>query len=114
MLEEIAERSSPRRLVIALVPSEIQVDAALRERVLAAEGLGEREIDVEKPGRVLRAHFEERGGSRAVVVVDLLPALRDAGAEAYHPRDSHWNDRGNALVAAALSRELAPLIRGID
>lgn len=111
VLERIVALADPRPVVIAMLPTELQVEQSLRERVLAEADRAESEIDLSRPVRRMRAHFEPRG----VPVVDLLPALIRAEAQGrtYYPRDTHWNSRGNAAAAEALWPELEPIVREV-
>jgi hypothetical protein len=111
VLERIVVLADPRPVVIAMLPTELQVERSLRERVLAEADWAESEIDVSRPVRRMRAHFEPRG----VPVIDLLPALIQAEVEGrtYYPRDTHWNTRGNRAAAEALWPEIEPIVREV-
>ncbi len=111
LADEIALRARPTPVAIAVLPSEFQVSPPLRARVLARVQLAEADLDLEGPARDTRAYFEPKG----IPVIDLLPALGVAEAEAstYAPRNSHWNERGNAVAARQLADALAPLLRDL-
>jgi alginate O-acetyltransferase complex protein AlgJ len=104
IVAEIAARAAPAPVAVAVLPSELQVNPALRASVLASLGLEEGDLDLDQPARATRAALEARG----VAVIDLLPPLADAerGAPTYALRDSHWNERGNAIAAQALADAL--------
>jgi hypothetical protein len=108
---EIAARAAPAPVAVAVLPSELQVNPALRARVLASLALQEGDLDLDRPARATRAALESRG----VTVIDLLPPLAAAERDAptYALRDSHWNERGNAVAARALAEALEPPVRRI-
>ena len=107
--DEIVRRAAPTPVAIAVLPSEFQVSPPLRDRVLARAGLGEADLDLERPARETHAHF----APREIPVIDLLAAFTAAEAEesTYAPRNTHWNERGNAVAARALAEALAPIVR---
>jgi hypothetical protein len=88
------------QLAVVLAPGQFQVDADLRARLVSKFELDINDYDFERPQRVLRASLEARG----VPVLDLLPAFRlqEENEQLYLPRDTHWNEKGNALAARQL------------
>jgi hypothetical protein len=111
IVAEIAARATPVPVAVAVLPSELQVSAPLRERVIASLSLTEDDLDLDAPAKATRAALEPRG----VAVIDLLPPLAAAERDApsYAPRDSHWNERGNAVAAEALAEALEAPVRRI-
>ncbi len=111
IVAEIVARAAPAPVVVAVLPSELQVNPALRAQALASLGLDEGDLDLDRPARATRAALE----GRAVAVIDLLPALAAAEREAptYALRDSHWNERGNAVAAATIAAALEEPVRRI-
>jgi hypothetical protein len=107
--DEIVARARPAPVVVAVLPSEVQVSAPLRERLLARLHLAEADLDLEHPDRVTRDHFAAQG----VAVIDLLAALTVAeqSGSTYAPRNSHWNERGNEVAARSLADGLEPVVR---
>lgn len=105
-LDEIVASAAPLPVTVAVLPSELQVNPTLRRDILGRHGLGEDALDLDRPYRLVAEHLESHG----VPVLDLRPALTHAEAESptYHPRDSHWNTRGNAVAARTLSEFLKP------
>ena len=93
----------------AVLPSEVQVSSRVRAQVRERTQVAEEDLDLEYPGRATRNHFEPAG----VRVIDLLPALTAAEREmpTYALRNSHWNERGNAIAAREIADSLAPLVR---
>ena len=96
-------------VAIAVLPSEVQVSPRLRAQVLERVQVAEADLDLEHPGRETRTHFEPEKCS----VIDLLPALTAAEREepTYALRNSHWNERGNAIAARQIADSLAPMLR---
>ena len=111
ILAELVAVAAPTPVAVAVLPDELQVNPELRASVLAALGLSEDDLDLERPARVTREGLEARG----VAVIDLLPALVAAEREAptYAPRDSHWNARGNAIAARVIAAGLEASVRRI-
>jgi len=85
------------KLAVVLAPDQFQVDAALRARMISRFDLNINDYDIDLPQRVLRVSLEDRG----VPVLDLLPKFRaqEEKEQLYVPRDTHWNEAGNALAA---------------
>lgn len=92
------------RLVVMVIPDELQVDGDLFARTVAHVGTRTADHDLEWPQRALGEALAARG----IPVLDLLPASRRASAEGplYRPRNTHWNGAGNRLAAAELARFL--------
>jgi hypothetical protein len=91
------------------IPSEIQVDPAVRASVLERLGISRDALDPDAPQRRLRALARDLG----VPFVDPLDRMRaatDAGGRLYVPDDTHWNARGNALAGEILAEVLEDLI----
>lgn len=111
VVDEIVARAAPTPVVIAVLPTELQVNPQLRASVLSQLQLREQDLDLGLPARETRAHLEARG----VAVIDLLLALAAAERDGstYAPRDSHWNERGNEVAAEVLAETLAATVRRI-
>ena len=105
-LAEMRDLSAARqaRFLVVLIPDPVQIDAELRQAVVARAG-GLR-FDFEQPNRWLAAALERR----EVEVWDLLGPLaaRAASERLYKPRDVHWNIAGNRVAAEVLAERLAP------
>jgi lysophospholipase L1-like esterase len=100
-----AVRARGRRLLVALVPSELQVVRGVWERDGRKEGLDPGSFDLEAPNLRVAAFCHAAG----IPVVDLLPAFRAAsrgGEVLYLPSDHHWNAEGHRLAAEILLAEL--------
>jgi len=97
-------------LAVAIIPDEIQVNPALRERVLATLGADKDHLDIALPNRVL----DEQLAARRIDHCDLLERFTapSGGEVRYKPNDSHWNRAGNRLAADALAECLAPRLKG--
>lgn len=85
------------KLAVVLAPDQFQVDAALRAQLVSKFDLDINDYDLDRPQRVLRASLDARG----VPVLDLLQEFRlqEEREQLYLPRDTHWNETGNALAA---------------
>lgn len=96
------------KLVVVLLPDEMQIDTNLRERVRAYGKIPAAAWDNAQPNRVLSAALEKAG----VPVVDLLNdfVAQPRGAPLYLPNDSHWNIRGNRVAKDVLAARLPHLI----
>lgn len=87
---------------VMLIPDEFQVEDELWARVSERAG---RELDRDRPQRLLSAWLGERG----IPCLDLLPVLRevapmtDGRRHLYHDLDTHFNARGNRATAEALA-----------
>jgi hypothetical protein len=105
-------------VALALLPSVLQVDEALRaatvarlEASLRYRRLSSAEIDPRLPNAVL----EEYARARGLSYVDLTPVFAagdgaEAGEPLYKRQDNHWTPRGNRLASRALIAFLAPLV----
>lgn len=111
VLDKIAGSTGDGRLVVALLPCEVQVNPRLRGEVCRAYEVREDELDLDHPARRVRAHFQ----AREVRVVDLLPSFlaAESEGETYRRNDSHWNVRGNRVAAEVLAEALRERIRGL-
>ena len=96
------------KLVVALLPDQMQIDSSLQERVRAYGKIPAATWDNAQPNRVLGAALEKAG----VPTVDLLNdfVAQRQGPPLYLPNDSHWNIRGNRVAGVALSARLPRLI----
>jgi hypothetical protein len=104
------------RMALALMPSILQVDDALRAATVARlastlryRGLSDAEIDPALPNTRLRDYARSRG----IPLLDLTPvfvAENTAEAEPLYKRnDNHWTPRGNRVAAGPLTAFLATL-----
>jgi hypothetical protein len=103
-------------LALALLPSVLQVDPALRAETvtrvgasLRYGGLSPADIDPDLPNAFFRQFAETRG----IPLVDLTPvfAVEPPAAEPLYKRsDNHWTPRGNRVAARALIPFLTPLV----
>jgi hypothetical protein len=92
-----------KRLLVLVLPDQVQVDDALWEQVRAARPDGAR-LDRDLPQREITRFCAER----SIDCVDVLPAMRAAerGGRTWHLRDTHPNARGNEAIGQELSRAL--------
>jgi hypothetical protein len=88
------------RLLVAVLPDELQVNDALWQEVLRR---------VPAPAALRRdypqQHLVPCCERARIQVLDLLPALRTAQrtAPTYHLRDTHWNAHGNRVAGEAIA-----------
>ncbi len=101
VLDRIASEAGDDRLIVAVLPCEVQVNPALRREVCRSMGVSEADLDLRHPARCLIEHFD----GRDVTIVDLLKDFQSAekGRSTYRHYDSHWNARGNRVAADALA-----------
>jgi hypothetical protein len=97
--------SDGSRFLVLLIPDLVQVDDALRARVLEQLGVAAADVEVDCPQRLLTRLLDERG----IESLDLLPLFRERAPSEplYWLGDTHWNVAGNALAAEALARRVA-------
>lgn len=97
-----------RRVLLAVIPDELQISEAARRRVLAADPqLAATAFDFDYPHQAIVSGLSRLG----YPLLDLTPAFASAGARGehlYHLNDSHLSVAGNHLaadqIAAALRR----------
>lgn len=89
------------QFLVMIIPDEFQVDDAVRRDVLERLDIESTAIHLDRP----QTRLKELLGSAGVPYLDLLPAFRAAGRSErlYYPRNTHWNDAGNALAARLLT-----------
>jgi hypothetical protein len=112
-----AARRAGARVALALLPSVLQVDDALRLDIIARSasrpryrGLSSADIDPRLPNVVLGAYARARGIPYADLTAEFVgPHDRAAAEPLYKRRDNHWTPRGNRLAARSLTGFLAPL-----
>jgi hypothetical protein len=107
-LERIIRDCKQRRAPVAfvLIPDEFQVNSQVLSAALTAAGRQASDVDLSVPQRRLQEFF----AARQVPCLDLLPAFRDQ-PNTYAARDTHWNERGNALAAGCIGAWLAEICR---
>lgn len=96
--------ASGARFLVVMIPDQLQVDEALRVRVIDHLGVAASRVEVDYPQRLLASLLDERG----IPSLDLLPLFQERarGERLYWAGDTHWNVEGNALAADALARYL--------
>jgi lysophospholipase L1-like esterase len=94
-------RRTGAELVVMFIPDEYQVNERLLREAAAALAVPLPALDVGAPQR----HLGRLLAAAGIRYVDLLPAFRGAGRSEplYYPRNTHWNDAGNALAARLLA-----------
>jgi SGNH hydrolase-like domain, acetyltransferase AlgX len=92
------------RLLIVVIPDELQVNNLLRQAVISGSGLDRDEFDFTLPNRLLAQTFEQE----KIDYIDLFSNFASASAREnlYKPNDSHWNIAGNKLAARVIQEHL--------
>jgi hypothetical protein len=108
-LQREVERAGARLFVVA-IPDELQVNAALREEIggMIEEQTGVRPaMRVEEVQRDTIEIFRQHGIAAIDPLPDLLAEAARLGESPYRPRDTHLDDRGNAVLARVIARAIA-------
>lgn len=110
-LRELCQQRNVK-LMIVVIPDEVQVNKALQEQVVRAYGLNPNEFDFSLPNKVLTAKLKEQN----IQYIDLLD---DFVAESEHtilykPNNTHWNIAGNKFAAQLIEKQLAPQLRSTN
>jgi hypothetical protein len=96
------------KLVIAILPDEMQSKDRLRDKVIAADDQKRpaSQWDNLYPNRLLHQKLDEL----KIDYVDLYDVFRAIPQDTvlHLPNDSHWNIRGNKVAAEAITKYLAP------
>ena len=99
-------RKRDLKLVVVIIPDELQVNAQLRREVRDTyfSDIPEDDWDVERPNHLLTAGLAEL----EIPHLDLREAFVDKGQtqSLYRPCDSHWNIPGNRLAAELIQQFL--------
>jgi lysophospholipase L1-like esterase len=107
-----ASRAGARPLVV-LLPSRLQYDDAVWDRLAASRRLDPAIHDRLRPNRLLAAWVAD---SLRATVLDPTAAFRALGTAAgttYFPINGHFTERGHEVVAAEMARSLEPAVRAI-
>lgn len=106
-------RAHGARLVLLIIPDEVQVSPELFARVVESYGLDADDYDLTRPQRWLLDFCRREG----LACLDLLPAMRArrsaTGDPLYRPRNTHWNRAGNRLAGTALAAFLLEEVPGL-
>lgn len=95
------------RLAVLYVPARFEVNED-------ALGVADRQMGVRRTRERIVTRLKATCGAIGIPLVDPREALRrteSAGNRAYFPKDGHWNEAGNAIIAHALlpvAKQLAP------
>jgi hypothetical protein len=101
-------RAEGCQLVLCAVPDRLQVEPAYLRSFLAGLRLSPREVDLEKPNRILAEFCVAQGAA----FIDLLPLFRTLAARGespYRQGDIHWNLAGRQAAAEEVAARLLPL-----
>jgi hypothetical protein len=96
-----AVRTAGARLVVIIIPDQVQIDPGLRHAVVEVSGLPETEFDFDG----IHAALVRRIAQVGVATVDLLAAFQRAPTtpHLYRRWDTHWSAAGNALAAEEIA-----------
>lgn len=99
------------KLVLSLLPAEIQVDTNLQKetepiltetnfRIFDSYPNLLKSLDYSHPNKMLKKEFDKRN----INYIDLLPVFQEKGKsfQLYKPKDTHWNIPGNKLAAETI------------
>jgi len=107
LLDEIRRvaEGSGTRYVLVIHPDQTQIDEALRRELVTSFGMREQDFDFDLPQQVVLEYC----AARRVTCLDLLPTFRAHAqtGDLYLPRDTHYNEAGRRLAAAAIRDFLA-------
>ncbi len=94
-------RKKDIKLLVVLIPSEIQFDGDLQEEVKTRMGITAG-WNYRQPGQMVTERLRQLG----IDSVDLYDAFLEASARdtLYKPQDTHWNIAGNELAATHIAR----------
>ena len=109
-LAEIRRETASRghRLLVALAPQAVQVEARRAESTFELAGIDPAGADLDAPTRAVQGILSRL----KIPSCDLAPALRAAvkgGARVHFTWDAHWTEAGHRVVARALARCLKSL-----
>lgn len=106
MAELLKEKNIP--FVVALYPSEYQIDQTLASKIFTEYELNPQDYDLELPQKVIIEALE----AHDIDYLDMLEPFQEAGKEQvlYILRDTHWNLTGNQLAANLLFNTLKPQV----
>ncbi len=93
------------KLVIVLIPDEVQVSPTLQKKVIEAFGVSQDAFDFALANKLLTAEFEKNN----INYLDLYAEFEAKNREfsLYKPNDTHWNIAGNKLAAEAMEKYLS-------
>jgi hypothetical protein len=85
------------RLLIVLIPDELQIDGGLQRAVIEKLKVTPLDMDFSLPNKMLSLELDQAG----ISYVDLLEPIRlvSSHTRLYKPYDTHWNIAGNRLAA---------------
>lgn len=111
-LEELISDCRGHAVPVAfvLIPDEFQIHDALRNKALTLRGWREEELDLHGPQRRLIEFLT----ARQVPVLDLFPAIAEAGPTAYIRNDGHFTVTGHRIAAREVARWLRSQLEQIS
>ena len=90
-------RSQGIKLIVVIIPDELQINQDLWREVRAAyyPSLEENKLDIRLPNRRLSNELDKLG----ITNIDLYEYFSNSLDQLYRPRDTHWNIAGNQMAA---------------
>jgi len=103
-LDRLAAVCESRELVLALVviPSEVQVDATLRDALVRRAGYRPEQIDVHLPQRRLAEYAQRKN----IAILDLQPRMDTADKRVYERNSHALSGAGHQLIAQSVGNWL--------
>ncbi len=92
------------KLLVVLIPDEMQVNIALQAKVVQAIQKTPQQVDFTLPNKLLAQKFQENN----IDYLDVLPifAEESANKRLYRTNDSHWNIAGNKLAGELIQKHI--------
>jgi hypothetical protein len=110
-------KESRRRLVLVIYPSQLQVDPARREVLVATlreqpqyAALSSHDIDPRLPNTRLAVYCQSRGIPCFDLTAAFVAARQSSDVPLYKERDTHWTVRGNGVAAEAEAAHLREVV----
>jgi hypothetical protein len=107
LIKDCRDHGAP--VAFVLIPDEFQVNPEVLRQAMEDRGVCSADLDLDGPQRRLSAFSEQRG----IPCLDLLSSFQLV-PDAYAPRDTHWNVRGNRLAASQIAPWLHAQINSPD
>ena len=95
--------------LLVIIPDEFQVNDSLYLKI--TEHMDLSKIERYKPQKAIAAFCKQE----QIEYLDLLPMLREGEktGHCYHPRDTHWNQKGNYIAGEKIAQVLIERIKKI-
>lgn len=94
---------SGARLVLILIPTKEQIRFSYLEEAVTGFGIDPRDLDMERPNRLLRQWADSLG----IELIDVLQEFSEAPEEPFFDFDEHLNPYGHRLLAEVIASRLS-------